>query len=60
MKKKSKEIVPPKGKGKAFGGEDDEETKTQKTKRSMAARTPHEFSNESLRELRKLKKEYRV
>ena len=58
-KKSSKEIVPPRSKAKPFGGRDDEETMEQKTKKKMAARTSRDFSNESLKELRRLKKEYK-
>jgi hypothetical protein len=57
---KSKEIVPPRAKDKPYGGKKDEETKEQITERKFPARTPATFSNKSLKELRKYKKEYRA
>lgn len=57
---KSKEIVPPREKMKAYGGKKDEESKEQMEDRKFAMRTPATFSNKALKELRQMKKEYRV
>lgn len=57
---KSKEIVPPHVKEDPYGGKKDDQTKEQIDKRKFSARMPRTFSNESLKELRKMKKEYRA
>lgn len=55
MKKKDKEIVPPRSKAKPFGGKKDKETKEQNAEIKEPARSPNTFRAD----MRKLKKEYR-
>lgn len=54
--KGGRQIVPPKSKGKAFGGKEDKECKEQYVEKKMPARSPNTFRND----MRQLKKEYKV